>query len=153
MKARPIHIDPTSGIIKRVSKDVLLKAGTLDKHGYIVVQYHGRQEKAHRLIYAHVHGPLAPWMEIDHRNGIKNDNRIMNLRWVDRSGNTQNLHRAKKNNKSGFLGISWNANKEKWYASIMAGKKRHFLGYFDDPVVAHQTYLKAKRELHPTCMI
>lgn len=34
---------------------------------------------AHRVIWEHVHGPIAPGLTINHRNGIKADNRIANL--------------------------------------------------------------------------
>lgn len=44
---------------------------------------------AHRLVWETVHGPIPKGMEIDHRNGRKADNRIINLDLVTRSENVQ----------------------------------------------------------------
>ena len=48
----------------------------------------------HRVAFAHYHGRW-PDEEIDHINGIRDDNRIANLREADRSLNMRNLRGAK----------------------------------------------------------
>jgi hypothetical protein len=37
---------------------------------------------AHRVLWESVHGPLSPTLTINHRNGIKTDNRLVNLEAV-----------------------------------------------------------------------
>lgn len=49
---------------------------------------------AHRLIWETVHGPIPSGLEIDHRNGRKSDNRIVNLDLVTRQ---ENVRRAFEN--------------------------------------------------------
>lgn len=44
---------------------------------------------AHRLIWETVHGPIPAGLEIDHRNGRRNDNRIVNLDLVTRQENVR----------------------------------------------------------------
>ena len=42
------------------------------------------------------------------------------------------------------------------YAAIhlkVPNNKKHHLGYFDCPQIAHEAYLVAKRQLHTTCTI
>lgn len=38
------------------------------------------EQYIHRIIWESVHGPIPAGLQIDHRNGIRNDNRIANLR-------------------------------------------------------------------------
>ena len=40
---------------------------------------------AHRLVFLHFFGPLPPNLEINHKNGVKDDNRPDNLELVTRS--------------------------------------------------------------------
>ena len=84
--------------------------GVIDKsNGYVRVwvYFQGEQFKLwkHRLVFFLVHRRFPK--EIDHLNGIKTDNRIENLREVNRSENEANkLRRWKKNPDSGLPGIT-----------------------------------------------
>jgi hypothetical protein len=89
-----------------------------------------------------------PKNQIDHKNGVKDDNRKANLRPATNKENQQNVRRARCNNASGFLGVSFHRKLAKYSAQIYVdGKKKH-LGYFISPRTAHEEYLKAKAELH-----
>lgn len=122
------------------------RAGTVDVAGYEVITIDRKRHKSHRLAWLHVYG-VWPEVAIDHRNGIRTDNRLSNLREAGWDDNQQNRgHQS--NNKSGFLGVSWDANAAKWRAGIRYSGKAYNLGNYDNPEVAHLAYLAKKAELH-----
>lgn len=121
--------------------------------GYTRVDFMGRRIAAHRLAWAFVNGEW-PTHEIDHINGIKSDNRLVNLRDVSRSTNAQNLrHAMPRRLRDAPLGVSWHRAAKRWRAMIWDGSKNLYLGLFDDPNEAHEIYLEAKRKLHVGCVI
>jgi hypothetical protein len=127
------------------------RAGYLKSHGgrSVEITIGGRvvSLEEHRIIWAMANGRW-PAEEIDHINGIRDDNRLENLREASRSENQHNLAKI-ASNTSGFPGVSWNKRERKWMAQIRIGRRTRFLGHFDDPKTAHQAYLQAKAELHP----
>ncbi|RGT62334.1 AP2 domain-containing protein [[Clostridium] innocuum] len=56
--------------------------------------------------------------------------------------------KPRKNNKSGYRGVSLNKRTNRYAADITFKGKRHHLGEFDTAEEAHNAYLKAKEELH-----
>ena len=73
------------------------------------------------------------------------------MRDVNKLGNQQNRTKARKDNNCGYLGVS--IFKDKFQSRIMVNKKSLFIGTFNTAIEAHESYLKAKRELHKTCTI
>lgn len=142
--------DPDSGLFMRKnshygSNGNMVSAGIFNKtSGYIVLTVFGRQYKAHRLAWFYVHGEW-PQGEIDHINGDRSDNRIMNLRVATSLENKQNRGFDTRNT-TGFMGVYRSG--KKWRASIGYAKKRHDLGAFDTPEMAHDAYLTAKANMH-----
>jgi len=84
---------------------------------------------AHRVAYA-IHHEEWPNGPIDHINGVRNDNRINNIRIVSQRENNRNAA-MQINNTSGVNGVHWNKASGKWQASIMADNRRKHLGLFD----------------------
>jgi len=125
-------------------------AGRKHKRGYVVIGLDKKIYTAHRLAWICSNG-LTPNGEVDHINGQKTDNRIANLRVVDRIGNMQNRRRANKDGETGFLGVS--KNHGSYRAQITANGVRLSLGNFKTPELAHDAYVKAKRIHHKTCSI
>ncbi|CAD0211203.1 hypothetical protein AGRHK599_LOCUS1229 [Rhizobium rhizogenes] len=93
------------------------KAGSIGSTGYVRIRIGKAEYMAHRLIWLWVYGKM-PAEEIDHVNGVKNDNRIENLRCVSGSENCRNRP-IPKHNTSGVIGVAPARSKNKWIAHIM----------------------------------
>ena len=118
--------------------------------GYKKICLFRKHYAAHRLAWLYMTGKW-PTDEIDHKNGIRDDNRFCNLRESDRATNMQNQCRAQASNKSsGVLGAyKWG---NKYIAKINARNKVYYLGLFDTAELANDAYMQAKRRLHPECV-
>jgi hypothetical protein len=123
-------------------------AGKFDD-GYGEFRLNDHMRRAHRVAWFLTYGYMPK--TIDHINGNGLDNRLCNLREVTSQQNCHNQRTPPKHNTTGFMGVSYYKAGKKYSAHInLDGKKRH-LGYFNDPEIAYQAYLVAKRKLHSTC--
>ena len=115
------------------------EATSSNGHGYYNVKIDGKSYLVHRLIWLYVHGNF-PEQDIDHKNRVRNDNRLCNLRDVSRTDNAQNIS-LPSHNKSGHIGVSWYAKQNKWTVYVKVNKKNKWLGYYknlDDAVAARK---------------
>lgn len=83
----------------------------------------------------------APGDIVDHINGNRLDCRRENLRIVDDRGNAQNQSKSPKNT-SGYRGVSWHKQNQKWYAYAKINGVMISLGFFDD---VHEAGAVAKK--------
>lgn len=144
-----VSYDASTGLffrLKRRSDNAA--AGGINGVGYRVISIRNNPYLAHRLAWLYVHGEWPT--TIDHINGIRDDNRIENLRSVTNQVNQQNLKRAQKNSSTGFLGVISHRNRrgKKFSARIHCNGKFTHLGYFSTPEEAHLAYASAKRVIH-----
>jgi hypothetical protein len=128
------------------------EAGTLTSNGYLKIGIDQKRHRSHRLAWLYVYGYL-PLNDIDHINGIRTDNRIINLREVTRSENLQNIKTHHIDNKSGLLGVSYSKAAKSYVSQISINGKYTYLGCFKTKELAHLAYLDKKREIHSTCTI
>ena len=123
-------------------------AGGSDGHGYWMICVDGVKYPAHRLAWLYVYG-FCP-KEVDHQNHIRTDNRLVNLRATNKSGNARNISKP-IDNTSGVVGVSWTKRlgkrNDKWEVRA-CGK---FLGYFDDffEAVCKRKSAELKFNFHP----
>jgi len=143
--------DPDTGVFTRIRENHPKfkpgqPAGSVDHYGYVVISLANVARKAHRLAWLYVYGewPTGP---LDHINGVKSDNRISNLRLACMTGNSTNRGRF-KNNTSGYKGVSFNKQNNKWSAHVQAGGKKQHLGYFKTPEEAYSAYCATAASIH-----
>jgi hypothetical protein len=150
-KAHELYLyDPLTGIFTRRIDWYGFKAGTCvgspHGNGYLKISIPPKQVFAHRLAWAMTYGV---WPEyIDHINGDRSDNRLMNLRLASPFQNNQNS-RNRKNNTSGVKGVYWHKLSGKWMAYIHAnGGKRIHLGLHETLEAAAKVRREAAERLH-----
>jgi hypothetical protein len=119
-------------------------AGCIDKAGYCVIRIRGKGYKAHRLAWLYTFGEW-PKQFIDHINGVRADNRIVNLRDVPLRINSQNKSRHRTGRKAGVTSPC--KRHPKWVASIQVNGKEIYLGSFDTEAEAYSSYQKAVNDL------
>lgn len=112
--------------------------------GYLTGCIHYRSVSAHRVAWALFYGRWP--QEIDHINGDRADNRIANLREVTRRTNNRN-HGPDSRNKSGYTGVYWNKQQQKWHAKVRVDGRDLHLGFFDDVHSAGAARTKAAEAL------
>lgn len=137
-----IHYNPDTGVFTRLVKTsnrslIGAASGGYGAHGYYRVSLLGKRYYAHRLAWFYVHGEWPE--EIDHVNGVRDDNRLSNLRLASRRENCVNAP-AKLSNTSGFKNVSFNAERNQWMARGRHLGKRKNLGLFDTPEEAYQAW-------------
>lgn len=148
---RLFRYDPETGVFTRLVRTANCvraghSAGSVHPRGYVHIKICRFSYAAHRLAWLYVHGRW-PEGEIDHRNGVRSDNRLSNIRECDRFGNQQNTT-AKRSTRSGFRGVGWHASTARWRARISRDGVTHNLGEFDSPEDAAAAYMAAKKRLH-----
>ena len=78
--------------IRKISTGRIL-AESPDKDGYRIVHLGGgKQYKKHRAVAKQWIDNPEGLPQVDHKNGLKDDNSIGNLRWVSASENNRNRH-------------------------------------------------------------
>jgi hypothetical protein len=111
---------------------------------YLKVRYEGRAYMLHRIIYEMHNGAFEGF--IDHIDRNKLNNRIENLRVVTKSENELNCTK-RVTNTSGYKGVYFSKQFNKWRAKIDKDKKQIHIGYYDDVEEAALAYNKKAFEL------
>ncbi len=118
----------------------------LDADGYIQLTVNYLKSSLHTLVWVYMTGSY-PVGTIDHFNGVRNDNRWVNLRLANR-GEQQHNRGINKNNTSGYKGISFHKASGKWRARITYEGVERYLGVFNTPHEAHAAVVQARQQLH-----
>ncbi|MGE0038076.1 MAG: HNH endonuclease [Xanthobacteraceae bacterium] len=86
-----------------------------------------------------------PIEHVDHINGIRSDNRFVNLRLATNSENARNSRR-RINNACGYKGVHYKKRLKKFVAQIRVAGRVFHLGVFRTADEAHAAYCKAAKE-------
>ena len=104
------------------------KAGCIGATGYVQIRFKTKVYKAHRLAWLFMTGKWPPH-QIDHKNGIEDDNRWRNLRLATCQQNAMNQAIGTRN-KSGVIGICYYKRTGRWETYITVKGKRVRLGTY-----------------------
>jgi len=125
-------------------------AGSKARNGYTDIMVCGRKYGAHRLAWMCMYGEW-PTDQIDHINGIRDDNRFCNLREVSSALNKQNQRRAHKGSRTGILGVR--PNGKGFEARIQVFGLSKTLGTYQNMQDAQSAYIAGKRIMHVAGML
>ena len=118
-------------------------AGSLETQGYRQVKFKGKEYKVHRVIWLITYGAW-PEKGIDHINGIRDDNRLINLREANQSENSQN---RKAYSNTGVSGVT--LTKKGYYRAKLIINGRRVLGTtFKNFEAAVAAVTEAKKKYH-----
>ena len=123
---------PDSGLFFWKINTSNVKAGQVAgaKHnGYIRLTVYGKRIFAHRLAWLFSYGEL-PKDQIDHIDRNKSNNKITNLRDVDRCVNLQNQSVAHSRNALNILNVSKRPNTGAYKVMINKNKKGFYIGQY-----------------------
>lgn len=139
--------EPTTGIVSwkvaRGTKTIGAEAGTVDKLGYIRIQYAKRMYLAHRIAWFLYYG-TQPSGVLDHVDGNPSNNRIDNLRKATHSQNMQNA--STRIGRSGVKNITWKRNA--WTVRFILNGKRKEFGRFQDLDLAKEFASKVRIKIY-----
>ena len=113
-----------------------------NESGYMCVKLKGKTYPIHRIAYALYHEADPYPFVIDHKNKIKTDNSITNLRKATKRQNMFN--RSKQKSKSGHTGITYRTHRKKaWMVSC----NRTYIGSYETLDEALTARAEAERKL------
>lgn len=152
-----LHYNPDTGLFtwlkyKQRPSKIGSIAGTIRSDGYRSICFFEKQYFAHRLAWLYMMG-IFPAEDIDHIDNNRLNNKWNNLRACNQSQNNQNYKKAKVDNSTQFLGVSYRKESNKYRARIMINGKSISIGDYDTAKKAHEAYLIQKRKLHEFCTI
>ncbi|EAV0167816.1 HNH endonuclease [Salmonella enterica subsp. enterica serovar Javiana] len=115
---------------------------------YITIEINTKPHMAHRIIWEMHNGAIPQGFEVDHIDRDGTNNRLENLRIVDRSGNMKN--KGRQANASGVHGVYWNKSLNKYVAQCRSDGKKYvkYCTTLDEAKNAIQE-LHLKHKFHP----
>jgi hypothetical protein len=119
--------------------------GHTTKPGYVQISIDFKSYMAHRLAWFYMTGgwPTKPY--IDHINADPSDNRWCNLREATQTEQNAN-QKLRKDNKSGYRGVSWCNKPKGWRAQILVNGNHTELGVFESKEDAKFVYDQAAKK-------
>ena len=116
------NYDPLSGLFTRDGKPT----GCLDRStGYVVLRYKCQKYYAHRIAFVCM-GLEVP-DQVDHKDGVRSNNKWINLRESNNSKNSKNSS-MKSSNTSGSTGVYWSKRDQRWIGEVTIDGKKVYVG-------------------------
>jgi len=115
-------------------------AGSIDRQGYVDLQYRGVRMLGHRVVWLLTYGEWPSAM-LDHIDGDRSNNDPSNLRICT---NSQNQSNRKAVGQTQFKGVTWHRQAKRFQAQC--GKR--YLGLYKDAEQAARAYDDEARRVY-----
>lgn len=138
-----VDIDDWFGGLDRIKWRAVWNRATRSYYAYGRLEGEGKNALMHRMIL----GAANPTIKVDHKNHDTLCNRRFNLRLCNSSQNICNS-RKRGNNKSGFIGVSWDKRRRLWRATAKKHGRQVRLGHFENPIEAAKIRDEAAKVLY-----
>lgn len=135
---RDFIYDPEDGSLTRIHATKGYAPGRKitrkNDQGYLITTFQGKTYRVQQLVWLIHTGEFAK--ELDHKNRVRDDNRIENLRLPTRSQNCANS----KAKSPGYKGVTFCKCTNRWRAQITVNYVHKCLGRYDTPEEAAIAY-------------
>lgn len=142
------EVSTTGAVRQRHTKRQLSTWPNDEGYLYVNLQAAGKWSKrrVHKLVWESHRRRVPAGLEVEHRNRVRSDPRLRNLRLARHGQNNANsLSRA--NTSSPYKGVTWCAARNCWQAQAKSAGTNYFLGRFRSPIKAARAYDRAARRL------
>lgn len=146
-----LHYDPETGVFTRKSARGGGKAGdaagVLLSNGYIQIMIDYQKYGAHQLAWFYVHGEW-PNRDVDHKDTVKNNNSIANLRLATARQNRYNTAK-RQGTSSKWKGVAYDPGRKKcWKMSFRLPDGGVIQRRYEDEREAAEEYMFLALEHH-----
>lgn len=125
-------------------------AGRTDSNGYRRLSVNNKFYSEHVLIWIYHYGIIPEHLEVDHINGIRDDNRIHNLRLIPHVWNMQNQKiTIGRKSYSDIPGVIYEKRSNKFRIRLMIDDVYRSFGSFDDVKEAEKKCIELRRIHYP----
>ncbi len=115
-------------------------AGNDQGSGYWQVTVQGVKLKCHRVVWILLNGQIPDDKQVDHRDGNRSNNHPDNLQLLPQPPNGRGFNKLFRQNKSGFMGVSYEKSRGKWRAGVKRDGKHVTIGRYSTPEAAARAY-------------
>jgi hypothetical protein len=136
--------DPNTGVFRN-RKNGNIIAANVGRTGHVIKIDRVNYIK-HRLAWFYMTGEY-PKQAINHKDGDFANNKFSNLRQLTETEKRFNC-KISSVNTSGYKGVSWDREKQKWRAQARINGRHFSLGRYDTPEEAAKVYNEFARSQH-----
>jgi hypothetical protein len=141
-----LHYNPNTGVFTRIDSNRVdrlgKQPGSRNTKGHVQIRLDGVLYVAHRLAWLYMNGEF-PVNQLDHIDGDKTNNKIVNLRDATNKQNQENVP-LQVNNTSGYRGVSFDKRLKKFRAYVCHNRQQTTLGFFATSEAAATAAKKAR---------